>query len=58
MTEHIEIEIVTESKCPTCGAGDEFHNRPKVGTEAGWWWKCYNPSCETSYYLPETGETQ
>ena len=51
----IKIEIVPESKCPTCDGGDEFFNRPKVGTEDGWWWRCYNPACETEYYFPVDG---
>lgn len=53
MTEEIRITIVSEQTCPECGGGDEFHNRPKVCDEQGWWWRCYNPLCSTDYYLPE-----
>lgn len=50
----ITITIVDESRCPGCNGGDEFYNRPKVGLEDGWWWKCYNPNCKVGYYNPET----
>ena len=54
---NIQIEVVPESLCPTCGGGDEFFNRPKVGASDGtWWWKCYNQACDTGYYNPDTGE--
>lgn len=54
----MEITIVSEQACPNCGAGDEYHNRPKVADESGWWWRCYNPGCPTHYYNPETGEAE
>ncbi len=55
----ITIEIVPEATCPTCGAGDDYHNRPKVGDSDGtWWWRCYNPVCPTAYYDPDTGRTE
>lgn len=53
MNEPITITLVPEGKCPECGGGDEFFNRPKVADENGWWWRCYNPLCSTKYYQPE-----
>lgn len=50
----IEITIVEETLCPGCGGGDEFHNRPKVDMDDGWWWRCYNPACKVGYYNPDT----
>jgi hypothetical protein len=47
----IRIRIVDEEPCPYCGAG--FPNRPKVGDEEGWWWRCYTENCPVGYYLPE-----
>jgi hypothetical protein len=47
----IRIRIVDEEPCPYCGAG--FPNRPKVGDEEGWWWRCYTETCPVGYYLPE-----
>jgi hypothetical protein len=47
----IEIRVVDEEPCPYCGAG--FPNRPKVGDEEGWWWRCYTDNCPVGYYLPE-----
>lgn len=59
----IKIRIVPEAACPVCGAywGHpdpelDWPNRPKVGDEKGWWWRCYNPRCPVAYYLPETGK--
>lgn len=46
------ITVVPEQNCPACGGGDEFHNRPKVEMENGWWWRCYNPDCKVGYYNP------
>lgn len=64
--EQVTIRIVKEQPCPTCGAIDghksellDFPNRPKIAGENGqWWWRCYNPSYATTYYLPETGEVE
>lgn len=61
----MEIHIVSEQACPTCGAvaghpdADlDWPNRTKVHDGEYWWWRCYNPKCGTRYYLPETGETE
>ncbi len=55
----VEVVIVPEATCPECGAGANYHNRPKVGDADGtWWWRCYNPVCDVTYYNPETGGIQ
>lgn len=48
----IEVTLVDDEACPGCGAG--FPNRPKVGMDDGWWWKCYTADCKVGYYNPET----
>ena len=64
----MQIRIVDDEQCPECGAmwfalksenPLNSPNQPKVGDENGkWWWKCYNPACKVSYYLPETGAVE
>ena len=56
----IKVRVVLEEPCPYCGAywGHpdpklNYPNRPKVGDEYGWWWRCYNPRCPVGYYQPE-----
>ena len=58
-SEKVEIRDIP---CPICGAywGNpdpnlDFPNRPKVGMEDGWWWRCCNSNCKVGYYNPENG---
>lgn len=56
MGSEFTVVVVDDEDCPDCGGGPEWHNRPKVSTADGtWWWRCYNPTCPTTYYDPETG---
>lgn len=61
--ETIKVERLVP--CPTCGAywgipENDDPNRPKVAAiiQGLWWWRCYNPVCQTAYYQPETGKIE
>lgn len=62
----MEIRIVPDQACPTCGAmyGHtdkklDFPNRPKVTDKEGVsWWKCCNSECDVGYYEPKSGRVE
>lgn len=54
----ITIRVVDSEACPTCRTDGDGFNRPKSHDGRDWWWKCYNQSCDTNYYLPRTGEVE